>query len=170
MALWVCAGPDGCGTKYAVGLFKCPRCLNTEFFEDGDPMAKITRHGGASDHTLPAAPDETAGAAEPPADVAPAPEADEGQPGSVPEPVGEEHGEAVESDGPFAPLPELTGDAEQDSAEHAVTPDYEAWTVEQLKEQLAVRGLPKSGKRDDLVLRLLEDDDTGTAQAQDATE
>jgi hypothetical protein len=54
MALWVCAGDNGCGTKYAVGLFRCPRCHNTEFHEDGDPMAKITRHGGASDKTLPA--------------------------------------------------------------------------------------------------------------------
>lgn len=53
MTLWVCAGSEGCGTKYAVGLFRCPRCHNTEFFEDGDPMAKITRHGGASDKTLP---------------------------------------------------------------------------------------------------------------------
>jgi hypothetical protein len=39
MALWVCAGTGGCGTKYAVGLSRCPRCHNTEFFEDGDPMA-----------------------------------------------------------------------------------------------------------------------------------
>lgn len=63
MALWVCAGEGGCGTKYAVGLFRCPRCHNTEFFEDGDPMAKITRHGGPSDKTLPVP--ESAAAAEP---------------------------------------------------------------------------------------------------------
>ena len=49
MALWVCGGEAGCGTKYAVGLFRCPRCHNTEFFEDGeDPMGKISRHAGAS--------------------------------------------------------------------------------------------------------------------------
>ncbi len=54
MALWVCGGESGCGTKYAVGLFRCPRCHNTAFFEDGDPMAKISRYGGASDKTLPA--------------------------------------------------------------------------------------------------------------------
>lgn len=48
MALWVCGGESGCGTKYAVGLFRCPRCHNTEFFEDGDPMGKISRHAGAS--------------------------------------------------------------------------------------------------------------------------
>lgn len=54
MALWVCGGEAGCRTKYAVGLFRCPRCHNTDFYEDGDPMAKITRHGGASDNTVPA--------------------------------------------------------------------------------------------------------------------
>ena len=48
MALWVCGGEAGCGTKYAVGLFRCPRCRNEEFYEDGDPMAKISRNGGAS--------------------------------------------------------------------------------------------------------------------------
>lgn len=48
MALWVCGGTAGCGTKYAVGLFRCPRCHNDEFFEDGDPMGKISRAAGAS--------------------------------------------------------------------------------------------------------------------------
>jgi hypothetical protein len=71
MALWVCAGEGGCGTKYAVGLFRCPRCHNTQFFEDGDPMAKITRHGGASDATLP-----TTDAAAAATDPAPAAAAD----------------------------------------------------------------------------------------------
>jgi hypothetical protein len=86
MALWVCGGEVGCGTKYAVGLSRCPRCHNTEFFEDGDPMAKITRHGGASDHTVPA-PDEEAEAVD-----AQAPEAEEA-PAAVPEPEEEEGGE-----------------------------------------------------------------------------
>ena len=62
MALWVCGGEAGCGTKYAVGLFRCPRCHNTAFYEDGDPMAKITRHGGASDKTVPAPAEPTSGA------------------------------------------------------------------------------------------------------------
>lgn len=71
MALWVCGGEAGCGTKYAVGLFRCPRCHNTEFFEDGDPMAKISRHGGATDKTLPPAEPEAAAdeAASEPLDV-----------------------------------------------------------------------------------------------------
>lgn len=62
MTLWVCGGDGGCGTKYAVGLFRCPRCHNDEFFEDGDPMAKISRYGGASDATLPVPEPEAADA------------------------------------------------------------------------------------------------------------
>jgi hypothetical protein len=63
MALWVCEGTyDGepCRTRYAVGLFRCPRCHGTTFHELGsrpedqeDPMSpKITRHGGPSSATL----------------------------------------------------------------------------------------------------------------------
>lgn len=47
MALWVC---EGCSTKYAVGLSRCPRCHSSEFYEEG-AMPKITRHGGPSDAT-----------------------------------------------------------------------------------------------------------------------
>jgi hypothetical protein len=43
MTLWVCLG---CTTKYAVGLFRCPRCHGTQFVEEGQPMPKITVHGG----------------------------------------------------------------------------------------------------------------------------
>lgn len=167
MALWVCAGPEGCGTKYAVGLFTCPRCHNTEFFEDGDPMAKISRHSGASDKTLP----ENAAAAE----TVPAFEAAADQPGRVTEPLDvTEHlagpSEPVEVGGERGPEPVEAEVDEEPSPEDNSSPpaqepgqDYEAWTVEQMKEQLGARGLPKSGKRDDLVLRLLEDDDTRTA-------
>jgi len=45
-----------------------------------------------------------------------------------------------------------------EAAEAGPAPDYEDLTVEELKEQLAERGLPKSGKRDDLVARLRDDD------------
>ena len=45
-----------------------------------------------------------------------------------------------------------------EAAEPGPAPDYEAQTVEELKEQLAERGLPRSGKRDDLVQRLRDDD------------
>ncbi|UJV42084.1 hypothetical protein CVT30_21520 [Streptomyces sp. AMCC400023] len=97
MALWVCGGEAGCGTKYAVGLFRCPRCHNTAFYEDGDPMAKITRHGGASDKTLPVA--EDAAAAEPESAPAaadqPEAEAPEFQGEHGPELVDLPHGAAV---------------------------------------------------------------------------
>jgi hypothetical protein len=88
MALWVCSGEGGCGTKYAVGLSRCPRCHNTEFHEDGaEPVAKISKHGGASDGTPPPEPDveadETAADTEPGAEEAPAVEA-------APEPEGGE--------------------------------------------------------------------------------
>lgn len=71
MALWVCTV---CTTKYRVALFLCPRCHNTEFHEEGDPMAKITRHGGASNKTVPS---PEAGAA--PKHVAPLLEATPGE-------------------------------------------------------------------------------------------
>lgn len=45
MTLWVCLE---CGTKYAVGLYRCPRCHGTEFVEDGQLMPKITRENGPS--------------------------------------------------------------------------------------------------------------------------
>ena len=73
MALWVCSGTDGCGTKYAVGLFRCPRCHNNEFHEDGDPMAKISRHSGAS-VAEPEPADDTAPAAEPEPQPEPVPD------------------------------------------------------------------------------------------------
>ncbi|MHB9857616.1 hypothetical protein [Streptomyces sp. YIM S03343] len=50
MALNACTS---CTTKFAVGLPRCPQCGSTEFVEDGQPMAKITAHGGPSDKTLP---------------------------------------------------------------------------------------------------------------------
>lgn len=55
MALNVC---NGCTTKFAVGLPRCPHCASTDFCEDGQ-MAKITAQGGPSDKTLPEA-DEAA--------------------------------------------------------------------------------------------------------------
>ncbi|WP_060888064.1 hypothetical protein [Streptomyces caniscabiei] len=109
MALWVCGGEAGCGTKYAVGLFRCPRCHNTEFYEDGDPMAKITRHGGASDATLPAEPEpEPEGA-----DVAPEPEAE-----AQPEQQGEHGPELL--DLPFGTQVHPTSrDAEEEGGEES---------------------------------------------------
>lgn len=124
-------------------------------------MAKISRHGGASDATLPTS---DAAAAEP--DHAPAAAADhpEPEPVDVTEHVrGEDGPELVDLPHGDAVVPAVADTEEEASPE----PDYEAWTVEQLKEQLDSRGLPKTGKKDDLVLRLLEDDD---ARAREATD
>ncbi|MET8475426.1 SAP domain-containing protein [Streptomyces sp. NPDC006422] len=144
MALWVCAGEAGCGTKYAVGLSRCPRCHGTDFYEDGDSMAKITRHGGASDATLP-----VSELREHPGLTVPA-RAVEGD-----EVTGDGTGEVLPpvADEEYAP-----GAVLLEEPEPAPGPEYEYLTVEQLKEHLAARGLPKSGKRDDLVQRLLDDD------------
>src|SRR5512139_2325140 len=160
MALWVCTK---CTTKYAVGLFKCPRCLNTEFFEDGDPMAKITRHGGASDKTLPAPEVRGEHGPEvvelPQGGVVPSPEALREHARNLAEPDFSESLARLEADGDEPESEPATAPAPEPEPEADAAPDYEAWTVEQLKEQLDARGLPKTGKKDDLVLRLLEDDE-----------
>ena len=85
MALNSCTS---CTTKFAAGLSKCPHCGSTKYVEDGDVMAKITRHGGASDDTVPAPEEETEAVA------APASEPDvEEEPAIEPESVNEEGGE-----------------------------------------------------------------------------
>ena len=43
--LWVC---DDCGTRYAPGLDRCPHCGSTKYHDQGDEMAKATKHQGAS--------------------------------------------------------------------------------------------------------------------------
>jgi hypothetical protein len=62
MALWRC---EGCTTLYAVGLSHCPRCRGTTFHEEGQRVPKISRHGGASNKTLPATPDAVVQTEEP---------------------------------------------------------------------------------------------------------
>ena len=60
MALWVCLA---CGTRYAVGLPRCPHCLSADHEEDGVP--KITTAGVS----FPAGPPEQ----EPPGPTPPGP-------------------------------------------------------------------------------------------------
>lgn len=123
-------------------------------------MAKITAHGGPSDKTLPDAVVQTDAV--------------------LTEQQAEELREAVDSDAeplpfeasvePTAPEedegeePQIGNDFSASPEESEPEPGYEEWTVEQLKEELAVRDLPKSGKRDDLVQRLRDAD----AAAQDS--
>lgn len=109
MALWVCGGEAGCGTKYAVGLFRCPRCHNDEFFEDGDPMAKITRHGGASDKTLPVPEPETEA-------VVPAPDTGMGEGPGTGEPMQAVDGDEVAGDGSGRALPPIEDEGGEESS------------------------------------------------------
>lgn len=70
--------------------------------------------------------------------------------------------------GPLQPLPDVTDDPTLANEEKAAEPDYEKWTVEQLKDQLAERGITKSGKHDELVQRLLEDNERRAKAERDA--
>ena len=69
-----------------------------------------------------------------------------------------------EGDPDVWPEPEPEEASEEQSPEALPGQDYEALTVEELKEQLAERGLPKSGKRDDLVQRLRDADAAAEAE------
>lgn len=163
MALNTCTS---CTTKFAVGLTRCPHCRSTEYVEDGDPMAKITRNGGVSDTTLPA--DDAAAEADPAppaaADQTEAPASEQHENPGTGEPTHAVDGDEVTGDGSGRALPPI----ENEGSEEPPAPDYEAWTVEELKAQLDTRGLSKTGKKDDLVLRLLEDDDVRAGQAEGA--
>lgn len=63
---------------------------------------------------------------------------------------------------------EQAGEESSEASEEPAPPeqDYEDATVDELKELLAARGLSKTGKRDDLVARLREDDATRAAGAE----
>lgn len=75
--------------------------------------------------------------------------------GAEPEPVNETDEAAGEDVSTEDSSPASGTSAEQ---------DYEDWTVDQLKEELAKRDLPRSGKRDDLVQRLRDDDATAETE------
>lgn len=130
-----------CTTAFAVGIRLCPHCGSERHAEEGSAQALGIQHG------VPVEVEEE--------NDMPKITRHGGPSIAGEEPAAEESSEVVE------PLPEPASD---------VAPDYEAWTVEQLKEQLGERGLPKTGKRDDLVLRLLEDDDARAAATEDTTE
>lgn len=49
MALWECTA---CTAAYAVGAPRCPQCGSTDHVEQGEVMAKITVHGGATNALL----------------------------------------------------------------------------------------------------------------------
>lgn len=132
MATWFCGA---CTTEYSVGAPRCPHCLATDPIREDEQlrreneMAKITVNGGPSN-----------------ADAVP------GQPGFMPT-------EGETAGGPPKALPDVTDNPKLAAAEKVSEPDYEAWTVDQLKDELGERELIKGGNKDELVLRLLEDDE-----------
>jgi hypothetical protein len=137
MALWVCRT---CTAKYSVDAPRCPQCGADDHFEDGtqpaeeeeDPeMPKITVHGGATNAAdLPAVSVAVDGGDQCPAVV-----------------------EEFTVEPSFEPLPEAV---EGDTTRHVAEPDYEGWTVKQLREALANRQppLPTDGLKAELVARL----------------
>lgn len=77
------------------------------------------------------------------------------------------HGGPSNADDPDQAVPDpVTGDGGEpdaggsDGGEYPVTddPDYDAWTVDQLKAELVDRDLPTTGKKADLQQRLVDDD------------
>lgn len=51
-----------------------------------------------------------------------------------------------------------TGEAKAEPEAEAEVKPYEEWTTSELSDELKERGLPHSGKKDELVARLEEDD------------
>jgi len=72
MALWIC---QGCGAAYSVDAPACPQCGDTDHsndYEEREPMAKITVHGGPSNADAEVeTPPEPAEAPEPAIDETP---------------------------------------------------------------------------------------------------
>lgn len=154
MALNVCAG---CTALFAVGLKKCPQCGSTDFQEDGAMSPKITNHGGASI----AGAEVTGGQWGDDTETEEAPTADSVREDSgTDEPMTAVAGNELVGDGSGRALPPIDPD------ETSVAPDYGDWTGEQLKNELDARGLAKSGKKDDLIARLREDDAARTAEPE----
>lgn len=152
--LWVC---KGCTAKYSVDAQHCPQCGSTDYREDEEDMPKITLLGGPSN-----------AAAESPIDGLPP---NPGAPVPAPEDEALPEGEVVETPGgPFQPLPDVTGDEDLANTEKVVEPDYPEWTVEQLREQLGERKLPKSGNKDELIARLVDNDAARVAAEQNPQE
>lgn len=117
-----------CSTAFAVGVPLCPHCGSERNAEQGTAAAMGIHAGVPVETEEDSMPKIT-------------------RHGGASFPPVEETA-AAEADDGGEPTPETTETA----------PGYEDMTVEELKEQLAERGLPKSGKRDDLVQRLRDDD------------
>lgn len=147
MALWVC---EGCTTKYAVGLVRCPRCHSTDFHEDGT-MPKISKAAGATNGVDEPAPEPEA--------VVPATEVE----ASAAAVASAEEVEVDPFADPFAKAeaePEAGADADAEPALAEEPIDTEAMTVVQLRDECDRRGLPKTGTKAELLDRLEENPET----------
>lgn len=139
MALWVCTAD---GVAYSVGAPACPQCGTTSHVEQGSEehealMPKITKHGGPS--------------------VAP----DAGGRRALVAEAGPEITDLAA--GAFIPAGRLPVEGiPAAGSEHelvnADAPDYDSWTLVQLRADLTGRGLPTSGNKADLIARLRADD------------
>jgi RNA polymerase subunit RPABC4/transcription elongation factor Spt4 len=134
--LWVCLG---CTTRYAVDSPQCPHCGSTEYIEEGNEMAKITVHGGPSTSDDIGANGAPAGDVQTTDDAQTAPAAEDKPLDGAP--LDETPAEVPESDVPVSP-----GEP------------YDTWLLVDLQDELAKRGLPKSGNKPELVQRLIDDD------------
>ena len=184
MAGWTCAG---CTTTYTVGAAKCPQCGSTERTDraGGTVLPSVTvacgnevcQYEGRERrvHLRTAAPGVVevprlacAGCGFDMPTVRPWPPVAE----SEDEDMAKIRVHGGVSDANAEPEPEEGEDvsastsSSTSSEPEPSTPEqgYEDWTVEQLKEQLGERGLAKTGKRDDLVARLVEDDEAHAAR------
>ena len=183
MATETCAE---CTTAYSVGAAKCPQCGSTQRAEKpgGAVLPSVTvacgneacRYAGRERrvHLRTAAPGVVevprlacAGCGLDMPTVTPWPPVTASEDEDMPKIT--LHGGA--SNAAAEPEPETVAPEDESSPEPAAepetpsAPDYDDWTVEALKEQLADRNLPKSGKRDELVQRL-RDDDASTAETE----
>lgn len=143
--LWICLA---CTTGYSVGAQGCPHCGSAEYAEEGTEMPKISRHGGASNKNAPAPVAVPAGAVDGefaaefmrlvdsgPVDVTGFASGGIVSPGTTVV-GGEPAGTQVLDDGPYVVM--LRAD---------------------LQELCRARGLPTSGNKEDLVARLIADDE-----------
>lgn len=179
--LWIC---NSCTAAYSPGAPRCPQCGSTDYLEQGEEMAKITVHGGPSNAA--AGPVITGGEWSS-GTVDGTPVVDGYDPNNLTLPDGpgdpytlgsdgtryfepktlEDGGESVTASVAVTPPGETTDDAIAADVEETEPVDYDACTVEQLKEFLTERSLPVSGKKPELIARLVEDDEAEAAKAAD---
>jgi hypothetical protein len=176
VALWVCLGDDAmkgamCGTQYAVGLSRCPRCSSTDMAEVGSEkhMAKISKHGGpthadAEQGNEPESATSGGEVGEQPQDGAAGNATSTATVSVDGTDQGTPNGGQVPDGRPFKPLPEAV-DGEQ--GEVVSEPDYDAWGYGELQAECKTRELPATGRAPELAARLRAHD---AAKAKETAE